>query len=162
MFWRIVIGKCNRGVEGSRPEHATLTRKRPLDNRAPRIIRFAAKRAIERTLHGACLRFADDNGQDRRQRIVLGLREQLARNNASVRVLVGKYQQLTRAGGGVDSHHARKLELGLGHVRVSGTDDSIDARHGASAERHRGDRAGTAQGKHAIHPRKVGGGQQHR
>ena len=68
------------------------------------------------------------DGRDACQRVVLGLREQLARDVFGTRALVAHDQHFRRSGEPVDPARAEDLALRFGHVDVPGSDDLIDRR----------------------------------
>ena len=76
---------------------------------------------------------------------MLGLAEQVDRDDERVGVLVGDDQDLGRAGEQVDADLAEQLPLGLGDVRVAGAGEQVDLADGLGAERHRRDGLGAAE-----------------
>ena len=80
----------------------------------------------------------------RRGRAVLGLTQEVARDDAGIGAVVGDDQDLGRPGQQVDADGAEDLTLGFRHVLVARADDHGDGRHGLGAEGH------GAEGLHAA------------
>ena len=84
---------------------------------------------------------------------MLGLRQQIGRDERRVRRRVGDHEHLggsrrevTCRAGGI----AVDLRLGLGDPRVAGSKDLVDLRHGSRAVRHRRDGLRAAELEHAL------------
>ena len=83
---------------------------------------------------------------------MLGLAEQVGRDQLGVGRVVGDHGDLRRAGQQVDPDAPVELALGLGHVRVAGADDHVDAVHPGQAERHRRQRLDAAEREDPVGP----------
>ena len=66
-------------------------------------------------------------------RIVFGLGEHLAGYDICRGRRIGDDEQFTWPGRRVDAHHTGDLQLGFGHVGVSGPDDPVHTGHGSGA-----------------------------
>ena len=94
---------------------------------------------------------------------VLGLPEQVSRDQLGVGVLVGDHEDLGRSGQQVDPDATEQLALGLGHVRVARADDHVDGGQPLDTERHRRQRLDAAEaedlvgaaGRHRMKHRRV-------
>ena len=84
-----------------------------------------------------------------RQRVVLGLRQQIGGDPARIDAVVGDDDQLGRAGDRVDADVAEDQPLGGGDVGVAGAHDLVDARDALRAVGERGDRLRAADHEHA-------------
>ena len=82
---------------------------------------------------------------------MLCLGDDFAGYRARVAARVANHQQLARTRWRVDPHISADLELRLGHVRVAGPDDSVDARNGLRAVSHRRNGARAAEREDAIY-----------
>ena len=82
--------------------------------------------------------------------VVLGLGEQIRRDQARFGAAVGDDQHLRRAGDRVDVDLAEDQALGRGDPLVAGPDDLVDPRHRRGAVGQRRDRLGAAELEHAI------------
>jgi hypothetical protein len=88
---------------------------------------------------------------------VLGLADEVGGDHHRIGVLVGDHEDLRGTGEQIDAHVAEELALGLGDVRVAGTDEQVDAPDRLGAERER------RESLHAPeHVDLVGAGQVHR
>ena len=92
---------------------------------------------------------------------MLRLCQHLPCDDLWIGTIVGDYEQLAWPCRRVDADDARYLELCLGHIRVTGADDSVDSRNVLGAIRHGGDCTRTADCEHAIHAGERGGCQHH-
>src|SRR5581483_12315111 len=77
------------------------------------------------------------HGGDARERIVLGLRHHLARDELRVGALVRDDQNLGRSRESVDAAGAEDLALRLGDPYVAGADDLVDRQDRLRAVRER-------------------------
>ena len=59
---------------------------------------------------------------------MLGLAEQVGRDDGGPRAVVGDHEDLGRAGEEVDPDEPEQLPLGLGDVRVAGADEQVHGR----------------------------------
>ncbi len=110
---------------------------------------------LERTQDALGRFLADRQGENRCLGVVLGLCQQLAGDGLEIGMLFGDRQDFTWAGGGVDSHPVRNLELRFRHVGVAGADDPIHARDGLGAIGHRPNRARAPDGEDPVDLRKL-------
>ena len=99
----------------------------------------------------------------RRVRPVLGLAQQVDRDDERVGVLVGDDQDLGRTGEQVDADLAEQLPLRLGDERVAGAGDQVHPVDRLGADRQRRDRLHAAEqvdlvGARQMHCRDGGGG----
>ena len=90
-----------------------------------------------------------------RERVVLGLAEQVGGDPGGVLGAVGDHDDLGRAGDQVDADPAEHLALGFGDISVAGPDDLVDRGDGRGAERERGDRLGAADPVDLVDPGQV-------
>ena len=82
--------------------------------------RPAVEQVVDLLGHGGGDALADGDHAGRGGRPVLGLAEQVGRDEPWVGRLVGDHQHLGRAGQQIDADAAEQLALGLGHVGVAG------------------------------------------
>ena len=86
---------------------------------------------------------------------MLGLSEQIGRDERRIGGVVGNNEDFGRASGKVDADHAEELALGFGDVRVARARDQVDARHPHAAVRHRGHRLHAADAVDLVGARVV-------
>ena len=104
----------------------------------------------------------DRHADHQRAGAVLGLGQQVEREQLGIRAGVRDHHQVAGAGEAVDPHPRRQLALRLLHVQVAGADDHVDRGDRLGSERERRDRLRAPHPVHGRGARQVAGGEHRR
>ncbi len=112
---------------------------------------------LELATHGARHQVGRANEERVRGLVVLGLREEIGRDEARIGLVVRHDDDLAGASDAVDVDRAEDQTLGAGDVEVAGPDDLGHAGNALRAVGERGDRLRAARVDDGGHPGEVGG-----
>ena len=162
VFGAVVVDEGDRGVEVRREDDPAVLGERAL--RGCRGGRAVARRASTSASTASANAAIGRHEDGRRVRAVLGLGDEVGRDDVGSRRRVGQDEAFGRAGGQVDADLAADLDLGGGHPGVARPDDPVDGLDAGvrQAEGERADRLRAAGHDEGVDAEQAGGAEEDR